>query len=402
LIALAVVDPAARRVLAITTAWFVVGSLVGPTLFFAYFRQRMDTISALKAVAAGWIAASNSAVTSNVFYLRGMGLDAPLRNTLLMLVMFLGVTAFVVLFCVLLKGGANRRSFSAVVMHTGSIGLIGVAPIAQALPIGRALPLVAFVAVLIAARTLWTDRRNSERTIKLVGLLMWAIFAFVLLGKIGLNARIVHYGFYLALPGLTVAVVLICWAVPEYAHLWGGRALHTEYRRMAAILLAVSALPYAAISHQWHQTKTIPMGYGSDLFYGSDLAGLADKFAAETLSELKRRVRPGDTIAVLPEGVMLNYLLRVETPLRVVTLMPPEYVTFGESDVVRSLQAAPPTFIVFAHKHTGEYGYELFGTSPAYGRMTMEWIYGRYRPVHTFGQDPTSQSGNGFEIFERM
>jgi hypothetical protein len=86
----------------------------------------------------------------------------------------------------------------------------------------------------------------------------------------------------------------------------------------------------------------------------------------------------------------------------VLTLMPPEYLTFGEGDVVRSLQAAPPTFIVFAHKHTDEYGYPLFGTSPAYGRTTMEWISRRYRPLRTFGEEPTHQTGRGFEIFERM
>jgi hypothetical protein len=400
-VAFALIDASARRFIMVTSLWLVVGSLVAPTLFFEYFRQHMDSASALKAVGAGWIAASNSAVTTNPFYVVGMGLDAPLRNALLMVGIFFAGAAFIVLFVVLSKGGKNRRSLPGVVMHTASIGLLGVAPLAQGLPIGRALPLVALAAVIMIGAALWADRRKSECVTQRVGLLMWAVFAFVLLGKIVLFARIFHYGFYLGLPGLTVAVILICWMLPEYAHLPGGRG-DRDYRLMTSILLSAAAIPYLALSYQWYHTKTIPVGYGSDRFYVADIENLPEgKFVKDVLADVKLRTKPGDKVAVVPEGVMFNYLLRIESPLRVVNLMPPELLTFGEPNVVHSLEADPPALVVFVHRRAYEYGYRIFGSSAEYGGTTMAWIRERYHPVRTFGTDPTSPSGEGIEIFER-
>ena len=399
---LTIIDPSARRFVATTSAWLVGGALVAPILFLAYFRRYMDTTSALKAVAAGWITASNSAVTSNPFYLRGMGLNTPVRNALLIIAMFVAAAAFVALLYIFTKGG-RRPTLSGVLMQTAGIGLLGVTPLAQALPLGRSLPLVAFAAVVITGAALRQERRGSERATQLLTLMMWAVFALVLLGKIGLNARIYHYGFYLALPAVTVAIVLICWAVPQFAPRWETRGIHREYRLLVPVMLAASTVPYIAISQTWYGAKTLEMGSGPGQFYVFNLANFEEGARArDALDELNRSLKPGDTVAVLPEGVMLNYLSRRESPLRVVTLMPPEILTFGEADVVRSLEAHPPTLIVFVHKDTGEYGYDLFGTSPRYGRTTMEWIRKRYRSVRTFGNNPTSPSGRGLEIFERM
>ena len=49
----------------------------------------------------------------------------------------------------------------------------------------------------------------------------------------------------------------------------------------------------------------------------------------------------GATLAVLPEGVMLNYLLRRDSPLRVINLMPPELLVFGEEGILHALGAQP-------------------------------------------------------------
>src|SRR5262249_13953723 len=149
------------------------------------------------------------------------------------------------------------------------------------------------------------------------------------------------------LPALTVAVILICWTLPEYALRWGGRGIDRDYRLLAAILLAASAAPYLALSHQWYRAKTIPVGHGSDLFYASDDSKLPeDRLVRDAVEDLKLRLRPADKVAVVPEGVMLNYLLRAESPLRTVNLMPPEMLTFGEAGVVHSLETNSPEFVV--------------------------------------------------------
>jgi hypothetical protein len=225
------------------------------------------------------------------------------------------------------------------------------------------------------------------------------VFACVLLAKLGLYARIWHYGFYLALPATVSAVALICWMIPrlldEYRRPPAGRV----FRQMALWALAVAVVPFLATSYGWYHTNVVPVASGSDRFYASTLHwhGRVVQAAHERLERSARDA----TLAVLPEGIMLNYLLRRDSPLRVVNLMPPEILAFGESDVVRSLQAAPPTFIVFVHRNTSEYAYPLFGTDERYGLKTMQWVRSRYRTLDVIGERPMSEAGFGIEILGR-
>jgi hypothetical protein len=98
---------------------------------------------------------------------------------------------------------------------------------------------------------------------------------------------------------------------------------------------------------------------------------------------------------------MLNYLTRLESPLRVVNLMPPELMAFGEDDVLRSLGARPPDFVLLLHRNTTEYGYPLFGSDPRYGRRTMSWINERYANVRDTSQAQAGQSNSGLQLLRR-
>ena len=111
------------------------------------------------------------------------------------------------------------------------------------------------------------------------------------------------------------------------------------------------------------------------------------------LDALEPIVAPGASLAVLPEGVMLNYLLRRETPLPFVNFMPPEVLAFGEDAMVHALERHPPDIVVFVHRDTSEYGFELFGTDPEYGRRIMTWIRARYGSIDVIGHEPMSASG---------
>ena len=95
---------------------------------------------------------------------------------------------------------------------------------------------------------------------------------------------------------------------------------------------------------------------------------------------------------------MLNYLLRRASPLRIVTLMPPEILIFGEDAVLQSLVSAPPDFVALVAKDTSEYGYPPFGSAAHYGQRTMQWIRSHYRSVAVVGRG--SDVNSGIEIFQ--
>jgi hypothetical protein len=81
--------------------------------------------------------------------------------------------------------------------------------------------------------------------------------------------------------------------------------------------------------------------------------------------------------------------------------MPPELMAFGEQDILGSLSAHPPDFVVLVHRDTKEYGFPLFGTDLRYGQRTLNWLDAGYQPVRTVGQNPRDANGYGMEILRR-
>jgi hypothetical protein len=114
-----------------------------------------------------------------------------------------------------------------------------------------------------------------------------------------------------------------------------------------------------------------------------------------SLEAVRERLPPGGTLAVVPEGVMLNYLARAPAPTRFVNLMPPELQMFGEATIRDALAAAPPDLVAVVHKDTAEYGVRFFGRD--YARTIQAWLDPRYERVALFGKEPLTP-GKGFGI----
>jgi hypothetical protein len=380
---------------------FVLSAALPAILFFAYFRAHMESADALRAIGGAWVAAIGSSIARNQFYVRGMGLDHPIVNLLAMALMFLGIGAFVAAAIAISRkpeapsSARDPRRLGRVVLLIAVIGL------ARLLPIVRALPLVTLTGLAAIVVLFVSVRRDRSRALELLPLVMWSAFGLVLLAKMGLNARFVQYGFYLALPATTVGVVLLCWLIPRHLETIkssGGR----EFRWLATCALAATIAPYLGMSNAVYRRQTLAIGAGGDRFYVSTAPGEWQGAAVkEALDDLARLTAPGDTVAVLPEGVMLNYLARRDSPLRVVNLMPPEVLAFGEEGVLRSLEQAPPDLVLLVHKDVAEYGYPPFGSSPRYGERIITWVRPGYRVVRRIGRPETSQTGFGIEILAR-
>jgi Dolichyl-phosphate-mannose-protein mannosyltransferase len=345
---------------------FVAAAIVPPLMFFAFFVRHMPAGDAARAVAGAWTALNGELVTSP-FYLVGSGLDAPLANTARMLYASAG---FLLLVAGGILGASSTRS---------RVVFAGIAFVAASRPGAlRALPLITLIS-LVAALMLVRRRLCAPLdALKLWPLVTWSAFALVLLAKIALNARIGHYGFCLALPATVTTVTLMCWSIPEYLNACGSEGRSAGFRQIALFTIAACAVPYLAVSAALYARKEVSIGSRGDRFMAS--SGRGSAFAEATI-ELQRLAPPTATIAVLPEGVMLNYLLRRQSPLRVVSAMPAELAAFGEDALLGSLAASPPDFVVLVRRQTSEYGVSAFGSEPRYGGRTMAWIRARYGPV---------------------
>jgi hypothetical protein len=237
----------------------------------------------------------------------------------------------------------------------------------------RPLPLLTVVLAGLFFYGIFLRRRGGPGAALQLG---WIVFSGALLAKIGLNPRLSHYGFVLALPALLNAVVVLLYWLPERVGPAGARAIRaTTLALLAVMLTAVMWLTSANFGR-----KTIPVGRGADAF-------LADRRGIEINAVLAALARTkADTLAVLPEGAMLNYLARIPSPVPYVNFMPPELIIFGEQAMARALAARPPRLVILAHKDTTEFGYPRFGRD--YGQRLAGWISSHYRRVERFGSEP--------------
>jgi len=378
---------------------FACAAALPPLFFAAYLAQHMTPATALEGVAGAVTTALNPNIANNVFYVAGMGLDRPVVNAGQMLLGFggfLGFTAGLIAVC-----WTGWRGTRRLIPELGRPILLIAAVLPWLVGMARALPLIVLCALATTIALLGRRRHNTHECKALLLLLTWTVYALTLLAKVFLNVRLDQYGFYLSLPAVTVLVIALCWLVPEVLNERLAPVAIREFRVLATMACAAGALPLLMTSNTLYRAKTTVMGSGGDRFYANTAAGSHAAELPATLDAIRSVASPRDMLAVLPEGVMVNYLTRLESPLRVVNFMPPELATFGEDEVLGAIQRAQPRFVLFVHRDTSEYGYPLFGTEERYGARTVRWIIEHYRPIRTIGERPLESTGRGMVLFER-
>jgi hypothetical protein len=200
--------------------------------------------------------------------------------------------------------------------------------------------------------------------------------------KMLLAPRIFHYGFCLGMPAFILLVVFLTHHLPEALPLSVRGRL--RYRSLAAVFVLLGMLRLTVSSQVFfYSRKNETIGRGGDLIR---VAGAAvDPRAGAVralLQEMERSVPPSATLAVFPEGVMLNYLSRRANPTRYINFMPLVIAAYGESRLLAALEHRPPDYIILFHRNTAEFGAGLSGSG------ILERIEGHYSPVFQIGQKP--------------
>ena len=258
----------------------------------------------------------------------------------------------------------------------------------------RGLPLVLPLLAVGAFVFFWRNRKRGCNTQVDVLRLMVILFALGLLAKIFFNVRLHHYGFALAMPGtLVLIVVLVSW-IPKMIDHYGGAGIIFQAASLAVVLVAT--VDMVRVIEQQYSKTTFQIGTGGDTF----LSGRKAIYAAAALKEIERQVGPDETLAVIPEGIMLNYLSRRTTSTPHINFMPPEIMIYGEDRILRDFEASPPDYVVVVHKDTTEYGYPFFGQD--YARNFYAWVRNHYTRVRLIGRPPLQQRRNfGIELLKR-
>ena len=190
--------------------------------------------------------------------------------------------------------------------------------------------------------------------------------------RIFLNLTPVWYGFVFILPVLLLIVyVLFAW-LPERG----------VYAREAAVLwlplliaICATGLVAAHVTYADGYRVTTPRG----TYY--DVSPARGRAVAALLEHL-RRVEARELV-VMPEGLGLNYLTRVSTPLRYQTFTPVE-IAGAEAPIVAELAAKRPQYVAIVTRDLREFGYTGLGVD--YGRGITAFLRANYDVERRFGE----------------
>jgi len=281
----------------------------------------LGAASAGQAIAGSWHTLAASGIAKNIFYVKGIGLDQPAANFWRMLLSG-GVT---LLTAFALAGAAkligDRKTLQIVAgSASGILIIVGswwlpVAKVAYGLPVVS----VFFLAVILV---IWFRRRGDPTAGgRLLMLAIWSIFALAMIGKMVLNTRFGHYGFYLAAPATLVLVVLLLWAIP--CALGGGGRF---YRATAVWLLLAIVVAQLNVSQYLYRLKTYPVGKENDriIYYHPNVLD-SGIILQSTMDWITQNTPAEATVLVLPVGIMINYLTRRVCPSPYFQLSIPKY-----------------------------------------------------------------------------
>ncbi len=234
------------------------------------------------------------------------------------------------------------------------------------------------------------DPRERQRAILRVVL---ALASLALLVRILLFARAWHYGFVLAMPGTVLLVALLVGPIPDAIAVRGGNA-RLFRAAVCAVLLAALGGHLALIAGAL-EAKTARVGDGADSFR-TDSRGQA---LGAVLRHLNQEAPQDATLAVLPDGVILNFLSRRPNPTPYVIGNPADVTIFGEDRMLEAYRARPPDYVVLVHCDTSIYGYKFFGRD--YAEQLAAWIASNYETVGRAGAMPFSSEEFGILVLRR-
>ncbi|MBU0756342.1 MAG: hypothetical protein KJ645_14465, partial [Planctomycetes bacterium] len=228
-------------------------------------------------------------------------------------------------------------------------------------------------------------------------LLAFSLFALLALMRILLTSGTFHYGFCLALPGVMLFAVAVLRLFPSWFPSW------FKHPRLFApvfmvLLLTLSANNFLGASRPMYQARTIPIEsprgslYVLPSPYGINLHPVFEL--------LKTLGRPGDTLVVLPEGSLINFLTDQPNPLYYNLFIPPELNTPGvERAVIEQIEACKVDRILIIGRSVDEYGFHGLGID--YGTDLMAYIGAHYKEESSSGPTPYRGQPGGCILYRR-
>lgn len=314
------------------------------------------------------------------FYQAVSGRNNPEENLVLVLLAAATVLVTVglgVVVALLLSRFKQTKVLSIMVGAGAAFGALFMIPPSEWSSLPLALPVLVS---LVAITTGLINLRSESAPAGMVALFLISVYGLFLLPKILLAVGWSHYGFALAMPGTLVMIHVLVREIPRWLDRKAlGAGAH--FRALAIGLLSACALVQFVQWDRIDQAKNLAIGAGGDRFFADPQFDVRATPVAQTLSWLSGAMKPDETLAVVPEGVMLNYQLRRRNPTGFILLNPWEFDAHGGEDrIAEAFARSNPDYIVLLTMDTSDHGRGNFG-NPQFGKKVLEFILGNYHVV---------------------
>jgi len=377
-------------------ALLALGTILPTAIFVAFFAVAMPLPGALNAACRGWLNLVTTRRFSNYnleWYF--VGLDDPWVNLRHEITGFL---AAALLFSAIAAAAWFCDKITRRWLYLLTLGLLAAVVLALALhPIHwprAAYCLPGLTLLYVIATTAQFFRRPATDTRLQLTRLLLAVLALALLARMILRARIYDYGYYQAALAVIILPNILLAEVPAWLKL--GRRGATAFAVGLAALFLPGVVTLDAISYQHLRVKTVPVGTGADLFYASHFEPIGA--LVDSVSSALRDGPRNSTLVVLPEGVMINYLARLPSPVAPVTYYGASTTGGREDQIVADLQAHPPDIVVIISRPLWEYGVARYGMETGEGRQLIDWVKRNYVVAFARGGNPLDNTTCGVVV----
>lgn len=214
--------------------------------------------------------------------------------------------------------------------------------------------------------------KNFTNTSNYILLCSLCIFSTLLCFKIFLNARPFHYGNFLLVPSLILYCMALLYYIPS---LFKYKHVKRTVSCCALITLFFFIYPRVFASELQLKNKNTPIEYTDRSIFWDNRAEAVN----ELIIALTSQPRELQSLAVLPEGSMINFITQKPNSTPFINMMPPEWTIFGKDNILAAYRSDPPDLICFISTSIISYGIESFENN--YGAALVAFTEEHYTEI---------------------
>ncbi len=306
--------------------------------------------------------------------------------------------------------GAGKWAFVVVVAAAAALEWLGWRA-GVFVDAGRAFVFpVCFGALVYALGSAWRAWRGGADATRLLGLAVVGTAAALMQARMILNGQFGQFGFFMMPLAILfwIQVMLVEAARPAP----GSRRANWLLPAVLTLLLLFDAGVLARFNLRRYALKTLLVGEGRDQFYTFDpmrpilknmqlLDSRGYSFGGDykhMIEAFQLKTPNAKTLVVFPDGVAINYALRVRCPLAEQEFQPVALGFAGPQHVLDELQAHPPNVVMVYDRNLDDYGIKAFGQDENSGRNILLWLNAQYEVIGHAAADPHSFTGHVIDM----